>query len=305
MPATVGPLERYTLPGAAGPIEMLAVTVSQTNAVAAEEFTIGGLPVHCALTGYWTQTNLQGALTMRPELGTAAGFVYGAAVGNGLARYRRATEAVRSAAQVPLWLAAQGAPLGSLVVRPTFSRVVTAAETVWHRLLFTSLRPGAEVGTEPWGEWEIATLSTAANAAVTGTLGANLAAALATNPIDLNGTHQVELWLDFTDIGAGTNPSDVRIQWQIRDSSAGGWAPVLWEQAAAAAVAAGVATVPSYAYEVQDMLGNVTLPAGYPFTRQYVVPVRNWSGQLRALIYNNGAAATRGNVSAVLRSRGA
>jgi hypothetical protein len=298
---TVKPLRAA---GEAGVTRGYLVTVVQTLSDPGETWSAEGLPLFGSVVAY--QTRFTGgiapaALYLRPELGRGAGFTFAAPAGLGVARYRRAVEVVRATAAVSAVL-----PEGRLYGRSGLSRTLVAGETLTTELVFLDAAAGAFRGAEVNGDWEIGQPSTVALPVATGAvLAASFALATPFAPVIVDGSQEVELWLDCTDVGAGTNPSDLRVRWQFRRTpGTGAWADVLWEDVANAVLAAGVATVPTGAYEVQDTLGTLTLPAGYPFSRHYIMPTRNWSGEVRAIVYNNGASATRAAVNAFMVARG-
>lgn len=306
MTATVSTLTPLRSPLHTYGRQALHVRVTQVDSTVGEEWTITGLPVYCALVGYYTSlTAGNGGFLLRPELGTDAAFVFGAQGGQSRARYRRWVQQVNATSGVTLYL-----PDGRLVGRSGLTRNLSS-ETLVTDLVFADTVPNAQRGPEVNGDWEIGTPSTYSVAVRSNfTLQDTAANATANTPltgVPVSGAQAIELWLEISDSGGGSvDPSDLRVRWEHRRVvGSGQWAPVLWEDVASATVGSGVATVPTGIYEVQDTLGSLTLPADLPFTRHYVLPVRNWSGEVRAVVYNNGAVADGTSVNAYMIIRGA
>lgn len=288
------------LPGQGRGTQARYIQITQSDSSTGEVWTVPDLPIMCSLLSYKTAFTNAGAtpLVLRPTLGSATPFTFGDEDGTGIARLRRQTAAVYSASQVPLLL-----PAGSLYGTSGLSRAVAANESLVTQMI-VALSPELVTNraAETFGDWQIGNPSSYITQ-----VGATFNpadAATATDWVPVSGGQQVELWIDFDDDGAGTDVSDLRITWEFRRSSTTQGAPVLYEDVASAAAAAGIYTLPSLVYEIQDQLGALTLPGDYPFTRHYVLPVRNWSGEIRALIRNAGATADRTDATPYMIVRG-
>lgn len=283
-------------PRSGGGPAVLWVRITQSESSVGEEWQVANLPIFGTLVGYRTRLVNSGGtvLTLRPEIGCDAGFTFGGIGGTGLGRYRRRLETVIDNGTVPLLLLGGGTnDPGVLQGRSGLSRNLTGSETlVTDLFILPEATPGASVpGSEGrWGSWEVSSLSTYPLQVASGlTLSSTLQA---TDPILVDGAVEVEVWIDFEAVSptpaAPVDPSDTLLRFEMRrEPGSGPWAPILFEDVANATVASGVGTLPNAIYEVSDTSWEAAT-ISYPATRHYVVPARNWSGELRVLVGDGG-----------------
>jgi hypothetical protein len=254
-----------------------------------------------AVVGYYTRLDsLLDDLLLRPELGNAPGFVFGAPDGSGLARLRREVSQVSATSGATLLF-----PTGQVRGRSGLSRNLAPQEILTTDIFFKEAAPDAQRGPELYGDWQVGDLSTQALPAFgPAPLPDSNATAILTEPVFVNGAQFVELWVDFVAAGGQVNPSGVRVRFEFLREGTTTWAPLMWEDNANAIIAGNVATLPNHVYEISDTLGDLALPAAYPFTRMYLAPTRTWAGQIRARIYNAGALADGADATGVLIVRG-
>lgn len=273
-------------PGDPDGLSLRWVRIRQENSVQGEEWTFLG-SIFGAVVGYYTR--LEGSLQpllLRPELGAEAGFIFGSPTGSGRARLRREVEQVSATSGATLFF-----QNGQIYGRSGLSRDLVPDEALITDIFFREAAPDASRGPELYGDWQLGLMSIQPIEAFPQQAPPDGTTPIISEPVFTNGAQIIELWLQFSQGGGQVDPSDMRIRFEFQREGTLEWAPLMWEDNANALIGGGAATVPNYVYEIQDALGDLTLPADYPFTRLYIAPTRTWAGQIRAVIYNQGALA--------------